>query len=166
MNDTTTIEIADNLANQIIILHTQAEVSQEVAMGRIEDLIDSRLNVAALVEAAKARHGQHFKQWWDDNELPSNWAARYLTIAKTSKRVHLGDKNQMRLIGILPEGAEEPQQPQQRREENALEWIKLAGRLTTTLTSDRIKSMDNFQRRLAIDKLKPFIEIYRELGGE
>lgn len=165
-NTNTTIEISDNLAEQIINLHTQAEASQGVAMDRIEDLIGSRLNVAALVEAAKAKHGQHFRQWWEDNGLPDNWASRYLTIAKTAKRVHLGDKNQLRLIGILPEGAEEPHQPQQRREENALEWIKLAGRLTTTLTADKIKNMDSFQRRLAIDKLKPFIEIYRELGGE
>ena len=158
-----TIQASDELAHQIHNLHRSAEEKQSFASDGIQDLIDARLNVAALVETAKAAKGQHFRQWWEENNLPTAWAARYLTIAKTFKRSTLGDKNQMKLIGIIPEDPEPEQRQQQQRPENSLEWIKLAGRLSTTLTEERIGKMDKFQRRLAMDKLKPFLEIYKKL---
>jgi len=157
----------DQLAAEIQRLHLKAEHCQAAAMDGINDLIETRISVAALVETAKANQGHHFRLWWESNHLPTEWAARYLTIAKTAKRVKLGDKNQLRLMGILPEptGEEETKAPQH-REGGSLEWIKLAGRLNTTLTKDRINQMDKFQRRLAIDKLKPLIEIYNELATD
>jgi predicted transcriptional regulator len=164
MSQAITIQASDELAHQIHTLHRSAEDKQAFATDGIQELIDARLNVAALVETAKAAKGQHFRQWWDDQQLPTAWAARYLTIAKTFKRSTLGDKNQMKLIGIIPQDEQE-QRPQQQREENSLEWIKLAGRLSTTLTEERISKMDNFQRRLAMDKLEPFIAIYKKLKG-
>lgn len=161
-----TTETTEAFAIRIKELHEAAEDYQLNTLATIQELIKKRVECAALVEAAKNAKGHAFRQFWEDAGLPLEWAPKYLKIAKTAARDTLGDKNQMRLIGIIPEHAEETTEPQTRRPVDSLAWIKTIGKLNTNLTEETIKGMDRFQRDLAIEKMKPLVETFYKIGGK
>lgn len=156
----------DNLQDQLITeiksLHASADDLQDKAKSSILDTIAARLNVSELVAIAKARHGHHINKWWVDNDLPKDWLNRYITINKTARRAGLMDKNQLRLIGILPEPDSERASPEVKRS-NPMQWIKSAARLPATIDMDR---MDQFERSVAIKQLKPIVDIYNKLNED
>jgi len=165
---TITTEASDELAHSIRDMHLQAEEIQGRALMGISELIAARVNTSALVEAAKANTGNAFHSWWRSNNLPADWDVKYLRLAKTSKRLALTDKSQMRLIGIIsdsPEDEDDGKPPQHRRQDNPFAWVKIAGKLKATLTPESIKAMDKHERETARVHLKPMVDLYNSLGG-
>jgi hypothetical protein len=124
---------------------------------------EEAIRIARLVEAMHAQlGGRRFADWWHEQRLPVGWAERYMRLAHTAERNTLGDKDQLRLIGILPE-AEAGSDPQKRQEQNPYEWVKLTGRLTAVLTPEAIRSMGEVDRRVALQKLEPMKRVIAEL---
>lgn len=166
MNPHTETELSSSLIASIQQCHEIAEANQKNAVDGLSALIIARRETAALVEKAKAETGKGFREWWDNSGLPYGWAARYLTIARTAKRNALGDKNQLRLIGILPEIETGNKSEQQSKQVNPFAWVKAASRLAGSLPTDRISNMDDFEKREARERLKPIVDCYKALGGE
>lgn len=164
---TITAEASEQLATSIRELHNQAEEIQGRTLVGISDLIAARVSVSTLVETAKANLGNAFHVWWRSTELPPEWETKYLRLAKTSKRLALTDKNQMRLIGILSENPEEGEgshnEQQHQRQENPFAWVKIAGKLKATLTPEAIQTMDKHERETARIHLKPMVDLYNSL---
>jgi len=159
-------ELTTSLADEIRRAHELSEGREQYARASIEELIEARVETATLVEAARASVGKgQFREWWETNKLPAGWAARYLKLAKTAKRHTLGDKNQMRLIGIIPTPEPMAAGEHQRQADNPFQWVKIAGRLVTTLTADRISAMDAMERETAKMRLKPIVELYEKLDA-
>lgn len=153
--------------NTIRELHEKAESLQTDAIHGIQDLIDARLAVASLAESARANLGSAaYHAWWRDAGLPAEWDRKYITLAKTSKRIALTDKNQMRLIGILPEPEEEEGDTNRQKQnpDNHLAWVKIAGKLKATLTAEAISTMDTYEKQTARNHLKPLVDLYNSLG--
>jgi hypothetical protein len=162
--NTLTTQTTDALVEEINREHEEADRLQQSTIISINTLIARRVRVAALVETAKANTGQGFRTWWETNNLPDGWAARYLLIAKTAKRQKLADKNQLRLLGILPEPESDGEERNhKRRADNPLAWVKVCGKLKASLTDDRIKQMDDTERQTAAMHLKPVVELYHAL---
>jgi len=160
-----TISLSDELADQIRDRHEQANRKGAATLDSIKEAISDRVGVAYLVESAKAKHRGNFREWWRENGLPIEWAARYLKLSKTAKRAAIADKDQLRLIGLLP-SATDHHEGQASRAVNPLEWVKWAGKLSTTLTSDRVKQMDSVQRQVALRTLEPVMALYKALQGK
>ena len=158
-------ESAKALADEIKQRHEACQWIQEGAIQSIHDTIKARVEVARLVEAAHATIGSgvRFAKWWRDADMPVGWAAKYLTLAKTADRHALGDKGQLRLIGLLPE-AEHGNQGQH-REPSAFAWTGWAGKIRRTLTPEAIKGMGQTDREVAAKQLEPLVEVYNELKG-
>ena len=163
---TTITHIAETeLIAQIEQHHELAERRQMDAIDGINDLVEARLSTAALVETAKANLGHRFHQWWREYGLPTDWDHKYIRIAKTRDNLQLNDRNQLRLIGILPDIEHDGDGDNQGtvRPINPFAWVKIAGKLKATLTEDTVKAMDAHERQTARLHLKPLVELYNAL---
>ena len=154
------------LADEIKQRHEACQGIQDDALEQITNTIRSRIEVARLVETAAATigGGVRFAKWWRDMDMPVGWAAKYLTLAKTADRHALGDKGQLRLIGLLP-GAEHGNTGQQ-RQPSMFAWTGWAGKIKRTLTPECIKSMGQTDREVAAKQLEPLVELYHSLTGK
>lgn len=154
---------ADALADEIKDKHAQCGEIQSATMEHIAATIDARVAVARLVETAAATIGSGvgFAKWWRDRDMPVGWAAKYLKLAKTADRHTLGDKGQLRLVGLLPEpeGGNEGNQ----RERNPFEWTKWAGKIKARLTIESIGTMGRMDREVAMKQLEPLVAVYEAL---
>jgi len=161
------ISTAEELAEHIRKLHFTAEGVQSDTIDGINRLIEARVAVATLAETARANLGNAYHQWWRDSGLPAEWDRKYITIAKTSKRLNLSDKNQLRLIGIVsdePEsGADADGTRGTARQSNPFAWVKFAGKVRANLSMDDISTMDDHERETARLHLKPLVELYNAL---
>jgi hypothetical protein len=124
----------------------------------VNDLVRDRIAVATLAEKAKAELGSRFAQWWRENGLPADWDWRYIRIAKNKQR-WIDNPNQLLLAIESDEGRE----PQQRRGEDCMAWVKTAGRLRATLTTEKIGAMTADERQTARLHLAPLVELYNRL---
>ena len=157
-------EAVTELIEQIKNHHAIAEQLQSHAVDGIQSLINARIEVATLAEAAKSNLGSFYHTWWRDNGLPDGWSHKYIRIAKTSKRLNLSDLNQMKLIGILSDEDEEDEDNRNNKHEpNPYAWVKLAGKLRSLLTTDHIKTMDRSEKENARLHLKPMVDLYNAL---
>lgn len=159
-------QATDSLAAEIQKRHKACQSVQNSALKKIEDTIAARIEVARLVEAAHASIGSgcKFAQWWRERKLPVGWAEKYLRLAKTADRHTLGDKNQLRLIGLLPEAEESDHS--EARESNPFCWTKWAGKIKMTLTLDRINGMSRIDREIAARQLEPLVKVYNQLTSK
>ncbi len=152
-------KLQEKIISEIKTLHANADKLQDTAKDNILDTINARINVAELVAIAKAKHGHHIGRWWVDNDMPKDWLHRYITIHKTASRAELMDKNQLRLIGILPEPDSERATPEVKRS-NPMQWVKSAAKLPSIIDVYR---MDTYEQTVALGQLKPIVDIYNVL---
>lgn len=150
----------DALAEAIRQRHEFAEEAKKLAADGITHAMQCYVETSQLVEALKNQTGNRFRQFWRDHQLPAGWDAKYLRLARTAKR--LPDKDQLRLIGIIPE-AEDHHQNQQSQAPNPFAWVKWANKASSELTPERIERMDSFERRSAMERIKPLVDIYERL---
>lgn len=154
------------IASEIKRRHEACQQVQSTAVGWIGQTIKARIEVAGLVEAAHATIGSgvKFAKWWREMDMPCGWAVKYLRLAKTADRHTLGDKDQLRLIGLLPEP--EKGASGVAREPNLFIWTKWAGKIRTTLTPESIAKMSTMDREIAARQLEPLVKVYADLKHE
>lgn len=158
-------ESTSALADEIKQRHQACEGIQSGALEAISNTITHRIEVARLVETAAATIGSgvRFAKWWRDMDMPVGWAAKYLTLARTADRHALGDKGQLRLIGLLPEA--EHGHTGEKRERNLFAWTGWAGKIRRTLTDETIEAMGQTDREVAAKQLEPLVDLHRRLTG-
>lgn len=142
------------LARRIHDSHSGLQSRVEAFRSEAGEICSVAITIAREVETAWATlGGRRFKEWWDAQKLPVGWADRYLTLAKTAERHTLGDKDQLRLIGVLPEADGHNEGVQ--RERTGYEWLKHVGKINSTVTVQDIGRMGAAEQRMAYEKLKP-----------
>lgn len=151
------------LAKRINENHNAAQTRVAAVREEVEDICSLSISIAKEVEVAHAYlGGPRFKKWWDDQKLPVGYASKYLTLAKTSDRHTLGDKDQLRFIGVLPE-ADGHNEGTERGKSDAFDWVKPAGKIRAKLTLDSIGKMGSTEREIAWRQLRPLFETLMEL---
>lgn len=153
------------LAAEIVHKHRECEGIQQDALSAITSTIEARVSVARLVETAHSLIGSGvaFAKWWREQNLPAGWAAKYLRLAKTADRNMVGDKNQLRLIGLLPEP--ESGNAGNHRKVDMFAWTKWAGKICHTFTPEFTEKMGSIERASAAKLLEPIVELHRKLSS-
>lgn len=154
-------------------LASEIKERHKAMISRVKSLRDETLNaceeamnISRLVEAALSTlGGRRFKIWWDEQGMPVGWAPKYLTIARTMRSNILGDKNQLRMIGILPE-AETDRDPQFKRESDPLDWLRWAVKIRANVTLDKLSSLDESEAHVVMSQLEPLVEIYNTVKAK
>ena len=142
--------------------HKALEARTEAARSVILETCEEAISIARIVESAHTTlGGKGFKDWWDEQKLPVGWCSKYLTLARTAERETLGDKDQMRLIGIIPES--ESHNEGNRREQDDLGWIKHIGKARQVLTIEKLKTMNSTERHVAKEQLRPLVEMFNAI---
>jgi len=131
------------LAVLIADKHQEAETKAHETAERIRETIEARLEVAALVDTAKAEHGKRLKDWWSRNLPPTlsmDAGRQYMRLHRIADR-EAPDKRQLMLAGIL--GAPVGRGEQQRQEADPMAWATLIQRLTRELEKQHPKNWPN-----------------------
>jgi len=135
------------------------------AIDQTEKVCNQAADIASLVETVHAAlGGRRFMAWWDEQKMPPGWAARYLKLARTADRRTLADKDQLRLIGVLPE-PETTTTGQSRRRPNPFAWIKWTAKIRKSFPEQSLEVMDEAERKAALKHLKPIRELIDRLEG-
>lgn len=160
------IVIKDTLSDSIRQRHFEAERLQDSAMANISALIEKRIEAASLVESARAQLGRAaFREWWKESGLPLEWDSRYLRLAKTAARARLMDRNQLRLVGILPEAESDGKELRQ-RDQGFSAWAKNVGKIQRMIQPEKVKAWTRDERAIAASILKPLAEAYARIARE
>lgn len=129
----------------------------------LKSTCEAAIRISALVEQVHATlGGARFAQWWRDQGLPDGWGKRYLTISKSRRDNIEADKDQLRLIGLLPEPSGH-NEGHTRQDHSAFAWIKWAAKIPKSFSVDRAKGMDETDRRAALKHLEPIERLIAEL---
>ena len=152
----------DTQAETIRERHGQLMAKMDMTKDCVQSTITDAFDIAKLVEAARATIGSQFAKWWRDQDLPAGWVARYIKLAKTAGRNTLGDKDQLRLIGILPE-ADTHNDNQRAHGADPFAWTKQAGKLKAAFTVQSVGGLSKVERITAMQHLKPIVEVYEAL---
>ena len=149
------IEAVNEAAAEIRRKHEEFLQERYHAGNYLKATCEKALGIAALVEQVHATlGGARFATWWRDQNLPQGFDKTYLRIARTKRDNIEADKDQLRLLGILPE-------PQGHNEgtshkgETSFAWIKWASKIPSALPVEKVKSMDEADRRAALKHLEP-----------
>lgn len=152
------------LAREIHDRHNALEKRAGETRDAITATCSEAMELAKLVEAAhSSMGGKQFALWWREQKLPVGFAEKYLTLARTSDRHTLGDKDQLRLIGVLPEAEHGAAEQQQRQQANPLAWVSYAGKLNASITIESVRAMPAAERHIVLQKLLPLKAIIAEL---
>ncbi len=151
-------------------LAVQIDARHTTNLGRVEalrsdtiTLCNEAFEISKLVMSAFETLGpRRFVTWWRERNLPPGWARRYLTLNRTAGRHTLGDKDQLRLIGILPE-AESDNVGSNKRQENHLGWLSHVGKINRSVTVQTIGKMSRPEVVMALQKLAPIRELIKAL---
>jgi hypothetical protein len=149
------VEAINQAAIEIRRRHEKLEQEKYHAVNFVASALKEAVEIATLVEQVHATlGGARFAQWWRDQNLPEGWGRRYLTIANSKRDNGLIDKDQLRLLGILPD----PQghnEGTSRKGETSFAWIKWASKIPSALPVEKVKDMDEADRRATLKHLEP-----------
>jgi len=152
-------------SSEIKARHDALIQSREDALTKVSEVCAEAVSIAAIVEQAHSiLGGVGFAKWWRDQEMPAGWGKKYLTLARTKRDNLIADKDQLRLIGIIPEAANHNDQHQE-RQQNPFAWIKWSNKISKTFSQMDIKSFDETDRLAALKHLQPIKEIIANLEG-
>jgi hypothetical protein len=157
--ETAVANSAKALADEILEAHANASTRVTKAKDDIARAVMASVGCAALVAAARDEWGREFPDTWRKLVgLPDDEARRYLQLNRTAHRI---DKRQLLLLGIIdpPEDQPEPQQ----REPDPFAFCRLVPRITSSLTPELIRNMDDVQRAAVKRTLAPIVEIYNQI---
>lgn len=150
-------------ANEIKARHDHMIRHRETAVNDMHQVCLEAIEIAGLVETVHSElGGRRFVEWWRSCDLPVGWADRYLRLARTAERAQLHDKDQLRLIGILPE-AVGTTAGQQHRDPNPFAWIRWTQKIIKTIPVESVESMDAADRSAALKHLQPIKELIAKL---
>ena len=150
-------------ANEIKEMHIAMMRQRDYALEQISGVCEQALSISAMVEQVHGSlGGAAFAKWWRDNEMPIGWGKKYMTLAKTKRDNRLADKDQMRLIGIIPEPDTHNDQ-HQKQKLNPFAWIKWCSKIHKTFDQMDITTFDDADRFAALEHLKPIKEIINQL---
>ncbi len=76
----------------------------------------------------------------------------------------IGDKGQLRLIGLLPEP--EGGNAGNQRPVNKYGWTKWAGKIGQTFTPEFISNMGSIERASAAKLLEPLVRLHKQLSSD
>ena len=153
-------------AVQIKAKHDNMLQRRDGAAEEIASVCHDAAEIAFLVQTVHSEMGgARFAHWWREQDMPAGWAAKYLRLAKTANRKALADKDQLRLIGVLPE-PDTHNDNQSPRPVNPFAWIKWSGKIASAFKPMQIGSMDEADRFAALKNLEPIEKIIRELRGD
>lgn len=151
----------------IEIRNRHAELEQETYHARnfAQAACSKALEISTLVEQVHATlGGPRFASWWRDQNLPAGWGKKYLTIARTRREQIELDKDQLRLIGILPDNHHgNPGTHHQADGQSSFAWIKWAAKIPAAIPPEKVKDMDEADRRSALKHLEPIKRLIEEL---
>lgn len=154
----------DELARNIHERHSELQCSVASVRASAEEACKEAINIAQLVAIAHAElGGKRFIEWWREQKLPNGWAGKYLRIAATASRKTIGDKDQLRMIGILPESDSHNAGTERERKKSGIDWAKWIGKTRAELSKERVSRMSRTEAEVAITLMKPLIEVYNEL---
>ena len=164
IDDTPTI--ADPLAVSIMEGHAIAEDATKGASDAILRAIAARQATAALVDAAKARHGRALKDWWTSHLPAMEWGIerRYMQVHRIAGKDGGPDKRQLMLTGIL----ESPKARDGRFaiEANPLAWVSLVTRLAAALESLDVATIPAGARIAVVRPLARLTEALAKVRGQ
>lgn len=153
----------DASAEEIRRRHEQMMRDRDIAISETEKVCHEAFDIAVLVSAVhKQVGGRRFAEWWREKNMPVGWADRYLKLARTAGRRDLPDKDQLRLIGVLPE-PEESTIGQHKRQPNPFAWIKWSAKITRNFPAEAVETMDEADRIAALKHLQPIKELIAKL---
>lgn len=157
-------EMADPIAKEICKQHALAVESTKNAQSAINTAIERWSKCGEFAEVAFGMAGGNtakFMRQWKDMGLPVSEARRLMRIARTFQRNTLGDKDQLRLIGLLPEA--EQGNEGQGRSKDSFAWLNWAGKINAAVTDDSIDRMADVERKIALAKLEPLKRLIERL---
>jgi len=158
-------ESLERAADEIMQRHAGLMARRDSLLGETHKVLHEAADIAILVETVHAElGGRRFVHWWRDQNMPPGWAEKYLRLARTRKRNAIADKDQLRLIGVLP-APETTTQGQQARAANPYAWIKWSAKISKSFPTESIKGMDETDRQMALKHLEPIAELIDSLRG-
>ena len=159
----TPAKIDDEMKQQIVIAHKQAEYNTHKAKTKINEAIESRIKCATYIEKAKQLHPQNICDWLSDTDITGKEVKAYLSLYDASKkRSAIYDKRQLLLCGVLETNPDS----HNNREKNTLapppsvinSAASFFGKFNKAVSRRPVAEMAASERLQTKDVLRPIVE--------